>query len=515
MTATSPAAPSSAEGPRLAALLAARPLWLAFAVTALLTAFRLTGTVDSDVAWQLWIAGRIHAGANLYRDIIETNPPLWFWMALPVDRIASLLHLRVEAVLIVAIGGLVAFSLTATDRLIRHIEPSRRALLLAYAALTLMAVPWAHLGQREQIVLIGSLPYVALIAARRERHSVSPVVAALIGIGAALGFALKHYFLLVPALLELWLLTGERRRWRPLRPETIAIVSVGLAYAAALVLLERDFLTNIVPLLRLAYGAFGPPSLKYLLGPFALVGLATLAFVAAHARLISGRKAPFTAALIVAAIAFAAVYFIQFKGWIYHALPLIGCASLALAALLAETKAPPSLLRILAPALLLLPLVLSADEARHPTLPSPDLLNAISGLHAGDSVGFVTAETAIPWSVTLQHRFRYPSRYNGYWMMPAIVQNAYRGNPDPRMTAFGRQIISETVADFTCTPPKRIIVSRPPPGDPGFDILPFFRRDPRFAELLSHYKVRSRNSLETYELASPLAPPAFPCRSVM
>ena len=41
----------------------------------------------SDVAWQLWIARRMHAGANLYRDIIETNPPLWFWMALPVDRL--------------------------------------------------------------------------------------------------------------------------------------------------------------------------------------------------------------------------------------------------------------------------------------------------------------------------------------------------------------------------------------------------------------------------------------------
>ncbi|HKP34528.1 MAG TPA: hypothetical protein VJT70_07085, partial [Sphingomicrobium sp.] len=45
------------------------PLWIAFGLTALATALRLSGTVDSDVAWQLWIAGRLHAGANLYRDI--------------------------------------------------------------------------------------------------------------------------------------------------------------------------------------------------------------------------------------------------------------------------------------------------------------------------------------------------------------------------------------------------------------------------------------------------------------
>jgi hypothetical protein len=513
MTAVSalPSNPAAAAR-RIALAVAARPLLPALIVTLVITALRASGTVDSDVAWQLWIAGRIHAGANLYRDIIETNPPLWFWMALPVDTVASLLHVRIEAVLVVAIGGLVALSLAATDRLTRHIDPRRRTLLLGYAALTLAAMPWAHVGQREQIVLVGTLPYVALIAARRERGPVSPILAALVGSGAALGFALKHYFLIVPVLLELWLFFGERRRWRALRQETAAILAIGFVYAVTLVLLEPDFLTNIVPLLRLAYGAFGPSSLRYLFGPFAIAGVAMLCFVAAHAPLMSSRKAPFAAALLVAAAGFAAVYFMQFKGWTYHALPLLGCASLALAALLAECKEPPALLRILAPALLLCPFVLSADEAQHPALPSPDLLGAIAGLQPGETVGFVTTETAIPWSVTLQHGFRYASRYNGYWMMPAIVRNEDLGSPDARLTRLGRQITSETVEDFQCTPPKRIIAWRPRVGENGFDMLAFFLRDARFRELLSHYQVRSRSSLETYELASPLTPPGAACR---
>src|SRR4029079_13153061 len=79
-------------------------LWVALAVTAIMTVVRLGGTVDSDVAWQLWIAGRLHAGAHLYRAIIEVNPPLCFWMALPIDRAATLFGLRIEAVLTVAIG---------------------------------------------------------------------------------------------------------------------------------------------------------------------------------------------------------------------------------------------------------------------------------------------------------------------------------------------------------------------------------------------------------------------------
>jgi len=509
MTAASTAATISARAPRLIRALAATPLGIALAVTALITAARLTGTVDTDVAWQLWIAGRMHAGANLYHDIIETNPPLWFWMAIPVDRLATLLHLRIETVLIVTMGALVAVSLAATDRLIGQIAPRRRALLLTYAALILAAT--MHVGQREQIVLISTLPYIALVAARREGKPASPLIAALIGVGAALGFALKHYFLIVPAALELWLLTGQGRGWRPLRPETVAIVSVGLAYALAIFLFEPDFLTKIVPLNRLAYGDLGAPGLRYMFGPLALAGLVPLAFAVPQYRLLA--KAPFASALVVAGFGFAAVYFIQFKGWTYHAVPLLGCGSLALAALLAEIETPWAWLRMIASSLLILPFAASVDEAAHPQFPNPDLIGAVSGLQPGDAVGFLTTETAIPWSVTLQGQYRYASRYNGFWMIRAIMLNERAPNPDPRLVELGRRIVAETAADFACIPPKRIIVNRPRPGEGTFDMLPFFLRDPNFAAVLSHYKVRSRTSLETYELASALPRPAGPCRN--
>lgn len=64
--------------PRLAAAVESRPLAFALAITAILTALRLNDTVATDGTWQLWIAGQIHVGASLCRDIVETNPPLWF-----------------------------------------------------------------------------------------------------------------------------------------------------------------------------------------------------------------------------------------------------------------------------------------------------------------------------------------------------------------------------------------------------------------------------------------------------
>jgi hypothetical protein len=495
---------------RLTAAMASRPLWVALAVTAIITALRLVDTVDSDVAWQLWIAQRIHAGAHLYRDIIEVNPPLWFWMAIPVERVAALLHLPIVTVLIVAIGLVVGLSLSAANRLIDDFSPARRTVLLAFAAVTLVAMPWMHTGQREQIVLIGTLPYAALIAARAQGKRVPVLLAVFVGGGAALGFALKHYFLIVPALLELWLLATLRRDYRPVRPETVAIAVTGLVYAAAIVIFAPQWLTHVVPLIRLAYGATGAPGIAYLFGPFTVVALLILAMGASQYKRLAGSPRP--AALLVAAAGFAAAYFMQAKGWPYHAIPIIGCASLALVVILGAEGAP-RLLGLIGPALLAFPLFLAADDEMHPALPSPDLLQAVSGLNHGDSVGFLATEPALAWSISLQQGYRFPSRYMGFWMMNAIVRNEAMGGPDPRLTALGRQIVTETVQDFRCAPPKRIIVWRPRPGQQAFDILPFFLRDPQFAELLSHYRARSRTSLQTYDQLSPLPPPRSTCRT--
>ena len=75
-------------------MLASRPLSVALAAVALLTCLRALGTVDADVSWQLWAAHQLNGGARLYRDINEINPPLWFWMGMPVDGLAGLIHVQ-------------------------------------------------------------------------------------------------------------------------------------------------------------------------------------------------------------------------------------------------------------------------------------------------------------------------------------------------------------------------------------------------------------------------------------
>ena len=45
----------------------------------------------TDVIWQMWVARQLLGGTELYSQINEVNPPLWFWMAVPVEAAAQAL----------------------------------------------------------------------------------------------------------------------------------------------------------------------------------------------------------------------------------------------------------------------------------------------------------------------------------------------------------------------------------------------------------------------------------------
>ncbi len=493
-----------------------RPELFAIVLVIFAAALRVQGTVDADVSWQLWIAERLHHGARLYRDIIEVNPPLWFWLAVPVERIADLTGIRSDAVMIAAVASAVMISLIGTSSLTGGIAQRRRSVFLLYAAAMLFVMPWMHIGQREQLVLIGALPYSALIAGRRSGNSIDPRLALAIGAGAAIGFLLKHYFVIVPALFELWLVSTNRKSWRILRPEIIAAVAIGVSYCAAIFICTPDYFTTVLPLIREAYGATGAPHFIEVFQPPIWIAFLIILFIAVQVRRRVVQFSALTTALLIASLGFGAAYFIQHKGWLYHSIPFVGCAALALASLLAERPLCLPSLRILGPVLLSLPLVVTLQESRSNPLPGAELTHSVSDLSAGDGVGFIATEPALAWSVTLQHHLRYASRYYGFWMLRAILQGERNPVPDPKLEKLRVDVIHQTVVDFRCIAPRRIIVARPPQNSTDsteFDILPFFLNDPEFAAMFAHYRpIKRGETLETYNLVIPLGRPRG-CRS--
>jgi hypothetical protein len=470
---------------------------------------------STDVAWQFWVAHRLRDGARFYVDIMETNPPLWFWMAIPIDAAAGAIGIAPERMLVAALGTATMLSLVATTRLLDPLPPRRRIALLGFAAMMLLVMPLGDTGQREQYALIAALPYVALAAARRRSRAVDARLALAIGIGGAFGFALKHYFLGVPVLLELWLLFRRDRPLRlRLRPELAGLLAVAILYVCALLIVAPDYLLRVVPDLRLAYGAAAPrPLMQMIQLTQYLWGLALLMLLPALA-LIGRGKAPLTTALLIAATGFGAAWLIQHKGWPYHAIATTGFVSLALVALLIEAwESLPAPIRLLGPAAAILPIALPFIPG-NPPLGGLDVGPMLRDLHRGDSIAIVSTENAFAWPVVWDRGFRYPSRYNAYWMLWAIDR---AGGRSPALDALGRRIVAETVQDYLCLPPRRIIFVRPQidasgPNAAG-DPLTYFDRDPGFTRLLGQYRKTMQSGIfEAWDRTGTPGPRPALCR---
>lgn len=460
--------------------------------------------VVSDVGCQLWLADRLRHGARLYVDIAELNPPLWFWLAIPVDAAAAWAGAAPERALTVAIGLTVWLALAAVGALLPADDPRRR-LILCYGAFVLIVMPVQDMGQREQLALIAAWPWIALAAARADRRPVTLGLALTIGLATALGFMLKHYFLIVPALLEGWLAIRLRRSWQPVRAETVGLAVAGVSYAAAIGWLTPTYLTETLPEARLAYGLMAAAGWG-MIGSAQPVWLVLVMAIAVKWR--SDRRQALPSAALIAAAGFAAGWFIQHKGWSYHGIAVTGSLALALAAVIGGAPAPTSIRgRAFRFALLALPLLLAAVTTRTTPGAELDIAPGLSGAPPGANIAIVSTAGWTVWPAMPRRGFRIASRYNQYWQLYAIDAHP----DDPRIAAYGRRVIRRTLADYRCQPPGWLIFVRPVRGSSraSEDPLAYFRRDRAFSAFLSGYRLTDRHGfVDTFRPVRPTAIPA-------
>lgn len=167
------------------------------------------GPITNDVMWQLWIGQRLNAGATLYVDIMEINPPLWFWLAAGLEGLAGPAGLSsFHALLLVFASATLAAALLGL-RLAK--SRTERWAFVAALLLFLFLTSYYSLGQREQFAFLVSSPLLLLAARRAQVHKVAPRLAFAAGMLAAPGLLLKPYFLLAPLLLEAWLAFRAKR----------------------------------------------------------------------------------------------------------------------------------------------------------------------------------------------------------------------------------------------------------------------------------------------------------------
>lgn len=415
--------------------------------------------INHDAVWQMWVGRQLLHGAGLYTDIVEVNPPLWFWLSVPLAWIAEATGLLGKTVLVAAFLGAITLSFTLAAAVVQPWPVRQRAILYSAFLISVLVLPLSAFGQREHFALIATVPLVLLAARRDHGDRVSWRIALGIGAFAAAGLALKPFFALVPIALELWLW----RRTRRIRPETAVLALAAIAYLAALPLLAPAYWSDIVPLARLAYPYFGPSPL----GGFAT---SAVPFILAAPLLVRARGA--SQAMLIAALAFYVGFLLQGKGWRYQAIPAYGFLLMS-ASLMPLGR---SLMREAA-ALGAMILMFAQTVGLYRNRLNDELTVHVAAA-PGSTVAVLSPYTSPLWPLVEERHYRWPLRYFSLWTLPAISVHA------PGTGPLAVQLRRAVIHDLQCNPPHVLVIDTL-----GFDMKGFFSADPAGASLLSNYEL--------------------------
>lgn len=306
-------------------LVAVFAAWRALAVT--------VGNVD--VSALLVLSSRLVAGERLYIDVVEVNPPFSTWLYMPyaLAEHASGIAAEYWMALGLSVLALTSIGICAAILARTGVYEARRYLWLApFVAFVLLGLVPGDYGQREQFAVIALLPWLALLAARARSDDFvagTGMQRIAAGFGAAVFVMTKPPYAALALALPVLLLCLWRRSLRPLfTTETLLGAAVTCSYVAYLVLFDREFFTDVLPLLRDAYMPVRRPVMEMLaMWPVVtFVGLAVTAFAAARPAGIDADAK----VLLLAALGYVPVFVLMGKGWSYQALPILSFGLLAL-----------------------------------------------------------------------------------------------------------------------------------------------------------------------------------------
>ena len=462
-------------------------------------------SLNLDVAWLLYAAGRLWDGAKLYVDIYEINPPLAVYINLPAVWAARLLGWPEIPVFYAYVILLLGLSLWLCHSLINVVfqtnsRVTRYGIWLSLVLITCIG-SLDIFGQREHFVFFLTAPYILAAAARVQGKILDRRVALVIGCLAGLGISIKPYFLFLWVMVEAYLAwcgkaTGA---WR--RLENLAIAGVIAVYAGAVLIFESQYL-KLVSFIRQVYFGF---EISYL----AFLGSnVTLLWLLGALLLVFKRKGPIVAVvrvLFISSTAFLLTALIQKKGWPNHLYPAMATSVwLLCVALLSELEemVQRRKLTILsgrgvvwATILVLMVLFTVKAEEYHrgqQSAPLFQLLPLVKEQARGKPIYIFSTNVKPAFPLVNYAGASWPYRFHSLWPLPGIYWAKKAGLlPPEQIEALERQLIETVVTDLVRTPPKLLMVDRSRYkiglGYEDFDFLGYFGRDPRLQELLATY----------------------------
>lgn len=504
-----PYAVIGAAAPRHASLLRARMLrWAGFAPAAIFLIAILLPPLNHDVAAVLAFSRRWLAGERLYVDLIDVNPPLIFILNLVPAALARWTPLPPAQAMVLCLVGFAAITWRMSDALRRRDAegPIEAAVLTACLPL-LLVMAGSDFGQRDVLMGMATIPYCLLAARRIEGPPAPGRLAMGVVVVAALAFALKPYFLVVPLLVEALVLVrrGPARALRDPVPWLMAGIWAG--YLLVVAIGFPAYYRQVLPFAWAVYGDIHGP------GPWGvlvtdMMGAAGLLLLLALPLALRRWAGALVQAMAAAACGAFASAWMQHKGWPYHVMPvtILACGALVLATgrwldrALPEARArvaAPALAAVAAFAVLLYAVRGSETPWREATYQheTPGQIAAWLRQHAHGADVLALSPDIYPLQPALTYA---EARQRLHAMSTWPLQGAYRrcpGGDEPyhmpsEMGAEEASFFRRTADDFAAQTPRLLVVTRDariPACGRRFDLLEYFMGDPAFAHAFRNF----------------------------
>jgi hypothetical protein len=471
-----------------------------------------------DAAWYMVAARRVLQGDRLYADLLDTNPPLIVWLTTIPAFLSRLLDVSDRTLmhsftaLLLVVSGLLANRILG----LAPAAPRALAFVLITAFAMALSVPWIEwMAQREQITAVLIFPYV-LVAARAARRTDTPRWLAFVsGVLAGIAVGLKPFFLAPWLAVEFTVCVLRREVVAIKRPEVVLVVLIQGVYALLVITVTPEYFSEVVPLARATYGAYGT-SWEAVAVSRKVAAVLAIALGGLLAPSVLGVRRGYLSEILGAlTLGFLVSYVAQSKGWYYHFLPAFVFATCTIAAVteaivaashkIREPRVAMSGARIAVAAL-----VLSVWVAPHGyRFAKHDMFLLRSGQYPGETALVQIASEVAPGepiyflSTAIRPAFpvvnyastRWPYRYPFLWPLPGF----YPGRPGERpvyrrpaeQSDLERRFFEAVVADVSATPPRLLFVERGRNHQAmqgrEFDFVEYFSGSRAFTELFARY----------------------------
>jgi hypothetical protein len=283
--------------------------------------------LNHDVSWIAHSARWLLQGGSFFSDVLDPNPPMAWFLSMPAAALTNFGLLAEPAAIRLIFWTYFVVSAALLFHVLSHVEPREHAASIGWkAGFVVMATlaPAASFGQREYVSVLFAMPYLAAAVLRLQGlRGPGQALCVAIGLLAGVGFAIKPYFLAVPLLVE-GLLVARLGLRSLFRIESLALGLTVLCYVLTVVVLVPQYLELTVPLMRSVYWAYDTPNFAVVLARFRDVIQPLLygALIALLARCWTRQHT----VMLLAGAGYAVSYFVQAKGFVYHAFPVLLCA---------------------------------------------------------------------------------------------------------------------------------------------------------------------------------------------